>query len=241
MKLLIIEDDLLTADNIKTLLTKNNHEVKMAKNSLEAIKLAEAFWPNLAIVDIHLKQSSSDGIGIANILKKTFNIPIIFLTGKSDPSTFSLAKAIQPLAYLIKPFNPQELVFQVELAYEHFIINQPSSNPLANESVYFPDKNGHKKVEKKDVSYIKASGNFTFLYLNENSQIILTGNLGYYAQFFPSSAFFQCHRSYIINLEHINRIIDDTIYLKNFKEAIPLAASRKAEFLKRICLVRTPG
>ena len=78
MKLLIIEDDLLTADNIETLLTKNNPEVRKAKNSLEAIKLAETFWPNLAIVDIHLKQSSSDGIEIATILKKTFNVPIIF-------------------------------------------------------------------------------------------------------------------------------------------------------------------
>lgn len=241
MKLLIIEDDLLTADNIETLLTKNNHEVRKAKNSLEAIKLAETFWPNLAIVDIHLKQSSSDGIEIANILKKTFNVPIIFLTGKSDPLTFSLAKNIQPLAYLIKPFNPQELVFQVELAYEHFMINQPNNNPLASESVYFPDKNGHKKVEKKEVSYIKASGNFTLLYINENAHIILTGNLGYYAQFFASTAFFQCHRSYIINLEHIDRIADDYIYLKNFKEAIPLASSRKAEFYKRISLVRTPG
>lgn len=241
MKLLVIEDDVITADTIESLLYKNGHEIRKAKNSMEALRLAETFWPDLAIVDIHLRHSSSDGIEIAIILKESFDVPVIFLTGKSDSTTFALAKTVQPLAYLIKPFNPRELVFQVELAFEHFQINQPGNNPLLAESVFFPDKNGHKKVLKKDVSFIKASGNFTFLCLTDNHQIVLTGNLGYYAQFFSTSTFFQCHRSYIINLDYIDRIADDYIYLKNLKEAIPLASSRKAEFLKRISLVRTPG
>ncbi len=241
MKILVIEDDILTAETIETLLLKNRHEVKKARNSMESLKLAETFWPDLAIVDIHLKHSTSDGIEISATLKNTFRIPVIFLTGKSDNVTFLEAKRVQPLAYLIKPFNPQELVFQVELAFDHYLINQPGSNPLTAESIFFPDKNGHKKVRKEDVSFLQASGNFTILFLNDSSQIILTGHLGYYAQFFSSTSFFQSHRSFIINLMHIDRIAEDSIFLKGAKDSVPLAASRRSELYKKIHLVRTPG
>ena len=241
MKILVIEDEILTSDTIQKLLTKNGHEVKTAKNSLESVKQAESFWPDLAIVDIHLKKSTLDGIGIASILRNSFQIPVIFLTGQSDKPTFIAAKDVKPLAYLIKPFNPQELVFQVELAYEHYLINQPANNPLNAESVFFPDKNGHKKVKKADVCYLKASGNFTLLTLIDGSLIMLTGNLGYYSQFFPSSRFFQSHRSFILNLDYLDRILDDSIHLKGIKEIIPLASSRKAELYKKINVVRTPS
>ena len=156
MKILIIEDEILTADSIEKLLIKNGHEIKKAKNNKEAMILSETFWPELAIVDIHLKHSSADGIEIATDLKTIFKIPIIFLTGKTDSTTFSLAKKIQPLAYLIKPFNPLELVFQIEIAYEHFLINKSQNNPLLSDSVYFPDKNGHRKIYKKDVCYLRG-------------------------------------------------------------------------------------
>ena len=241
MKILVIEDEILTADTIEALLLQNGHEVKKARNSMESVKLAETFWPDLAIVDIHLKQSSSDGIEIAAILRSAFQIPVIFLTGKSDNATFSLAKLIQPLAYLIKPFNPKELVFQVELAFEHYKINQPNGSPVTAESIFFPDKNGHKKVLKANVCFLKASGNFTLLHLNDGGQIMLTGHLGYYSQFFPSSTFFQSHRSFIINLMHIDRIAEDSIFLKGAKDSVPLAASRRSELYKKIHLVRTPS
>jgi DNA-binding LytR/AlgR family response regulator len=240
MKILIIEDDVMIADTIELLLRQNGHETKKAKNNQEALFVSENFWPQLAIVDIHLRHSSANGIEIAYTLKQNFELQVIFLTGKTDSATFDLAKKIQPIAYLLKPFNHKELVFQVEIAFEHYMLNKSPDSISDNNSLFFPDKNGHRKINKRDVCYLKASGNFTFIYICDGTNIMLTGNLGYYTQFFTGSAFFQTHRSYLVNLDQIEQLSEDSIYFKGTKEPASIATSRRADFLKRITVVRTP-
>ena len=76
-------------------------------------------------------------IEIAREIAKNYVIPFVFLTANSEIQTFERAKLTNPAAYLLKPFRHRELVFQIELAYNHYWMNKNSeSNPAKAESIF---------------------------------------------------------------------------------------------------------
>ena len=61
-----------------------------------------------------------DGIHTHEVLNKTFNIPVVYLTSYSDDKTLSRAKLTQPFGYILKPFEERELQTVIEIAiYKH--------------------------------------------------------------------------------------------------------------------------
>lgn len=240
MKILIVEDEAVTALDLKKTFENFGHAVvALAKNYSEAITAIENLEIDLVIIDIILKNSVADGIEIARFINQNHKTPFIFLTASSESETFIKAKELYPAAYLLKPFNSQEVIFQIELAFQHFKINYSNSHISTSESVFFPTGKGHRKINKSDILYLKADGNFTFIYLNDGSFLGITGNLGYYSQFFSSKSFFHVHRSYLINIKYINYLETNTVYLFHTEEKIPISINRKNDFLKLLAIIKT--
>ncbi len=65
-------------------------------------------------------------------------------------------------------------------------------------------------------------------------------HIGYLMQFFDLPEFFQVSRSYVINLNYLQRFDSAYIYLKDIKEKISIPQNRKPDFLKRAAVVKTP-
>ncbi|RFS15051.1 response regulator [Emticicia sp. C21] len=243
MNILIIEDEIITATDLKETLEENGHYVQdICKSYNEAINAIRIKVPDLAIVDIKLRNSTTDGIAIAEELNRDFDIPIIYLTSQADNATFDRAKLTQPAAYLLKPFRHNELVYQIELAYNHFLINKPVvTNPSKAESVFFPYQKGHQKIKKKQIQFIKAEGHYVNIYIeNEKKPLLFTMNIGYIAQFFTTSDFYKLTRSYIVNLEQIVRFDAEFIYFENSQEKVSIPQGQRQDFLKRVALIKTP-
>ena len=112
--ILICEDEILVARDVKRSLEEFGYQVVgIATCPEDAIKLAEDFKPDLALMDINLN-SSVNGIQVAGTLREHFDIPSIFLTAYADSDTVDDAKQTQPLGYLLKPFNDRELFTTIE-------------------------------------------------------------------------------------------------------------------------------
>jgi diguanylate cyclase (GGDEF)-like protein/PAS domain S-box-containing protein len=114
-RILIIEDEMITAMDIKTILESRGYVTDIAASGKEALEKAEKKPPDLALLDIILKGGMS-GIETARFLKKQFNIPIIFLTAFTSEEVLKKAKAIKPHAYIVKPFEENELCTNIEMA-----------------------------------------------------------------------------------------------------------------------------
>ncbi len=71
--------------------------------------------PDLVLMDIELR-GETDGIETAIQLKSLHNIPIVFVTGAYDNKTIERAKQAEPMGYLIKPIDVQELKVTIEFA-----------------------------------------------------------------------------------------------------------------------------
>ncbi|RYU97361.1 response regulator [Emticicia agri] len=243
LNILIIEDYIITATDLKEILEKHGHRVTaIAKNHGEAIRAIEREIPDLMLVDIILRNSAQDGIETAKDIVSNYSIPVIFLTANSESNTFERAKVLNPAAYLFKPFRNKELVFQIELAYNHYMLNKEDDNPTRSESIFLPHKKGHQRIKKSDVLCIKADRAYVWVFVKEEKNpFMFSMNLGYLAQFFSGNNFYQISRSYIVNLNFLHRFDSENIYLNHFNMGIPIPQNRRNELMKRLAIVRTPN
>ena len=108
VSILIVEDEALVASSVEEVLGELGFLVAgIAASGPEAISLAVATLPALALVDIRLT-GPIDGIELACQLRE-LGVPSIFLSGLADPETTQRAAVAQPLGFLQKPFRPSQM------------------------------------------------------------------------------------------------------------------------------------
>ncbi len=119
-KILIVEDEAITALDIKNILQRLNYDVVgIASKGEAALKMIEETEPGLILMDITLK-GDLDGIDTAIILARTHNIPIVYLTAHSDDETIERSKQTNPYGFLLKPLNERDLNSCIRLALYRF-------------------------------------------------------------------------------------------------------------------------
>ena len=145
-KVLIVEDEALIAFDISMTLQQFGYTVvSIVGTADESIKAVEEFKPDIVIMDILLK-GSTDGIDAAEMIKKDYKVPIIFLTTATDDKVVKRATTQVPHGYLLKPFRSMELSIIIELARQRHSIEQVL---VQNNLKLTEDLNKSRKMEKK--------------------------------------------------------------------------------------------
>ena len=245
LKILIIEDELAAAYDIKETLERAGHQVTdIVRNLPAALTTARIKPPDLVLIDIHLGQSSEDGIAIAQRLLAQQAIPIIYLTGHSEQPTIARAQLTRPAAYLLKPFRHKELAIQVELAYYNYQASQSISvDPFLSDNLYLPvdQGKGYVKISKNDVLFLQADRAYVEVYLiNEQQKRVFSMNMGYMAQFFTNANFYNLSRSLLVNLHFVERIEKNQFYVQGRKMPVPFPENNHKLFLQRFAIIKTP-
>jgi two-component system, cell cycle response regulator DivK len=114
-KILIVEDNNDSSEILRLFITKIGHRSIKARNSNEAITLAEAEQPDLIFMDVALPEV--DGIKTTAILRqnpKTSHIPVVALTAWMSALWQEKAQKVGITTYLIKPVSPQTLKETIE-------------------------------------------------------------------------------------------------------------------------------
>ncbi len=115
-RILLVEDEAIVACDIQAQLEACRFEVPATADSGEqALRLASETSPDLVLMDIKLK-GDLDGVQVADIIRRQYHIPIVFLTANSEEEMLQRAKLTEPLAYVLKPYSEKELRIAVEFA-----------------------------------------------------------------------------------------------------------------------------
>ncbi len=124
-KIIIIEDNLIVVEDLKSSLAQCGYTIIASFSSGEAfLNNLSNLNPDLVIIDLLLDGQLS-GIETAEILGKQTSIPVIFLTANSEKEKFLEARKTDPYGYIIKPFNVDELETTIEITlYKHKIFQQ---------------------------------------------------------------------------------------------------------------------
>ncbi|MDP8239509.1 MAG: response regulator [Candidatus Hatepunaea meridiana] len=119
-KILIVEDEGIVAQGIRNKLENLGHSVPAVVSfGEEVITHVEDTQPDLILMDIKL-EGKMDGIHAAKQLRKSHDIPIVYLTAYADDDTLKRAKLTEPAGYLLKPYEERDLSTIIEIAlYKH--------------------------------------------------------------------------------------------------------------------------
>jgi DNA-binding response OmpR family regulator len=118
-KILVAEDDVDIISLLRLYLENANYEVISAENGKEALLAVENEQPNLFICDIMMPEMSGYEV-IKTIRDRGNNIPILVLSAKNQDSDRILGLDIGADDYMVKPFNPLEIVARVNAMLRRF-------------------------------------------------------------------------------------------------------------------------
>ena len=118
--ILIIEDELLTAENIKDCILSAGFSAPIIKDNYdEGIQLFHSTnsKPNLIICDIQIK-GIKNGVDLTKEIRKISACQIIFLTANSKSNILDEMLEIKPDAFLVKPFTEPQLKTAIEICFK---------------------------------------------------------------------------------------------------------------------------
>ncbi|CAB4559359.1 MAG: response regulator [Actinobacteria bacterium] len=117
-RIVVAEDEsLIRMDIVETLKDQGFDVVGEAGDGLKAIELAKELKPDLMVMDI--KMPDMDGLSAAEQIAK-LRIPVVFLTAFNQQELVSRASEVGAMAFLVKPFSPEDLLPAIEVALSRF-------------------------------------------------------------------------------------------------------------------------
>ena len=149
-KIIIVEDEAITAMNLKYDLEDLGYEVlESVDNGDHAIEKSQELFPDIVLMDIALKGNIT-GIEAAEEISK-MGIPIIFLTANSDDLTAFEALKTVPYGYLSKPYSVRDLELTIKMVVRK---HEEDIKTIIKTENKVSEKNNELIIEKLDVSII---------------------------------------------------------------------------------------
>lgn len=112
MKVLVVEDDPRISDVLEYALKAEGYEVQTAQRGREATDIARRSAPSLIVLDVGLPDI--DGFEVCRIVRTFSDVPVIFLTSRSDEIDRVVGLEIGGDDYVVKPFSPRELLARIK-------------------------------------------------------------------------------------------------------------------------------
>ncbi|MGD8780118.1 MAG: ATP-binding protein [Ignavibacteria bacterium] len=168
-KILIVEDEIIIGMDLKEKLESFGYLVtEIVTLGKDAISSAEKELPDLVLMDIRIK-GEIDGVETASILKKKFNIPVVFLTAFIDDETVERARNSAPEGYLIKPIHDKELEITIKMSlHKSFLEKKVKQNQILMNTILSNVADGIISIDSK----------FNVLFANTSACNLLKVNAG---------------------------------------------------------------
>ena len=211
--ILIVEDELLIAEDIKTTVEELGHNViAIAVRADKAIEILNSQKVDLILLDITIK-GGLNGIDLAEIVNQQFKTPFIYLTSHADPKTVTEAIKTAPQGYVVKPYSNSDLYTSIALAFENekeeaitFLDNRDMDH------IFLKIDGTYQKFFHKDILYFRAAGNYIEVH-QKYKKYLVRQTFKKLGELIPASVFVQTHKSYILNREKISSFNTKHIYI----------------------------
>ena len=244
-RIMTIEDDLLMAEDLMDKLSGLGYTmVGNARNSEEALAMAQKERPEIIIADIML-EDSVDGIEtVRDIL--TFHLcPVIYLTANSEAATVKKGMATHPAAFMLKPYKISEFSINIDLAISNFKERYPKM-PTGNyelEAIYLADNYLYQRVLKDDILYVEADGGYVRV-VTPKKTYPLTTNLKTFIEQFNHPDFYRVSRKHFVNMRRVEKINGNLLYTdgpEGHAHQISISRQERNAILARFAIIKTKG
>ncbi|EAZ80940.1 response regulator [Algoriphagus machipongonensis] len=238
INILIVEDELIIAEDLKDILESQGYHVSgIAVSAREALQIIEEHHIDIALLDIKIK-GGKDGIMLGKEIREHYRIPFVYLTSHVDTATLSRAKETFPYGYLVKPFNEKEIHATIEVAISNFASENTkkeltdSADEFVLKDSLFVRSNGMLiKLKLEQIIYLEADANYTQVFLKDKKYVVRS-TLKDLEQKLNPNFFARIHKSFLINLEKIEAIDAQSVHIGG--KEIPISRSQHSWLINQI-------
>jgi two-component system LytT family response regulator len=229
----IVVDDSKMARNAITLLIAGIELLDLKKeceSSLEAFNYLKT--ENIDLIFLDVEMPGMTGIELVKNLK---NPPIIILvTSKKEYAVEAFELNIAD--YIIKPVTMARLMVAVDRAKEIYDSKGQEIEIDVKEKdyVFVRSKSTLIKIKLSDILYIQALGDYVNIFASDKRHT-LHCTLKSIEEKLPSAKFFRLHRSYLVAIDHIDKVAENDAHIS--KHVIPIGEQYRKELIKKFNLL----
>ena len=170
-KILIVDDDENICEVIKMYLQSSNYDTKVVNNGKTAEEVFLDYKPDLVLLDVMLP--GVDGIDVLKWIRKEKETPVIMLTARGETFDKVLALELGADDYVVKPFEPKELVARVKAVMRRY-----NADIAVKETLTFSDLsidvNSYKVIYKDEEIKMPPKEFELLYYLASNKNRVFT-------------------------------------------------------------------
>lgn len=199
-------------------------------NSVKAFNYLQSNHADILFLDIHMPELS--GMDLMKALASPVNV--IFTT--SDPDYAAEAFEHNAIDYLVKPFSYARFLKAVNRATYLLQLQDKAEQKRQEVPATLFIKDGSKlvKISVDEIYFIEAQGDYVNIHSSKKN-FLLHSTMKSIEEKLPNEHFFKVHRSYIVNLDHIDDIEEGLLHVNAFK--VPISKAKKDELLKRLRVI----
>ncbi|KMQ63914.1 LytTR family transcriptional regulator [Chryseobacterium sp. BLS98] len=228
MKCLIIDDEPLARFHMKELADQIDFLTVegTCATALEADTVVKEKEIDLLFLDINMPYLNG-----LEFLEQLENPPLCILT--TAYSEYALeGYRLQVVDYLLKPIAFNRFYQAVNKAQQQFIISEKmKKNSFDDPFLYVRQSDTFVKVSWVDILYIESMQNYTKLHFKDKS-LVIHQTMKAIEESLPTEHFFRIHKSFLINITHIDMISGGRLFIN--KTELPISRTRKEELLNQV-------
>ncbi len=236
MNCIIIDDEATSRTIIGELCSsyKNLNVVEVFSNAIEAIKYLNQNKTDLIFLDIHMPDFN--GFDFIRTLKDP---PYIILTTADAEFAIQAFEYDCILDYLVKPIKPERFKKSIQkvegkLNEEVTAATTNKEKQQTGDDFYININKRLIKIDIQSIYLVEAKGDYIYL-KTDNKNYTVHSTLKKIEEKLPDHMFLKIHRSYIININKIIDIEDNSVLIE--KDVVPVSRSNRPELMKRLNLL----
>jgi two-component system LytT family response regulator len=245
---LIVDDEPLARRRLAALIADVPWATRLGEacDGDEAIATATRLAPQVVFLDIQMPELS--GIEVARQLRQSEPAPAVIFTTAHDSYAIT-AFELGAVDYLLKPFGKRRFLealerarFRVQAregaaALDRALATLATPADLSpQDRIFVRDGNAVLPVLLRDVERIEASDDYATVFTAQRSYLVSL-RISALEERLPNPPFLRVHRSHIVNLDHVNRMVglDDSRFEVHMKNGalIPVSRARSREIRRR--------
>ena len=238
MNVYIVEDEIFQLEDILiSLETLGHNTIGHNDDPFDALQQIQALKPDVILMDIHLHGKLA-GVSLAKQIHKNLNIPIIFITSDTDKDVILEAAEVNPISYLSKPVNEDDLRAALLLAEAKSDLNIKQEVTTENNELFIRNGNKLIKVLIPSILFIHTdTKNYCNIVTKEGKNLSVRNSILGLQKLLDDDILIQTHRSYIINWKEVDFFhdVDQTVDVKG--HTIPVGRTFKQELYAKLNII----
>jgi len=212
LRVLIADDDIGMRTIMRKIVDRVEDFVLVAEacDGRAALELAEKLKPDVVFLDVEMPEMT--GVECARAIQD-MDPGIIIIFATAHDSYMGEAFEVYAFDYLIKPFKVERVIQTLERARERLLsrAGRLIASPVSKQRtlagrMMLRHREGVTFVDFQDILLVQREDRSTVLYTADNERYVTNDTLSEMEERLPADVFFRCHKSYIINLNHIKDI-----------------------------------